>query len=193
MEPDVALNATIYKASLNIADIDHGYYAEHALTLALHPSETTSRLMARIVAFALNAHDIDDRCQGDAAFDFGKGLCEPGDPDMALVDFTQAIRLWIDIGQSDDKALAKACSRSDAVALYPYLETAHTWWKGLANKVSRLNKLGVYYLGDGFAHASDALVQRSMVLQATIQDGGLTLIGGDTVLSVTPDCWQAPR
>lgn len=189
----MALNATIYKASISIADIDHGYYADHTLTLALHPSETTQRLMARVVAFALNAHDIEDRCHGDASFDFGKGLCEPGDPDMALVDFTQSIRLWIDIGQSDDKGLAKACSRSDAVALYPYLETAHAWWKGLANKVTRLNKLGVYYLGDQFAQEAEALVQRSMALQATIQDGSLTLISGNDMLSVTPDCWQAPR
>lgn len=189
----MALSATIYKANINIADIDHGYYAEHTLTLALHPSETTQRLMARIVAFVFNAYQIDARCQGDAVFDFGKGLCEPGEPDMALVDFTQSTRLWIDIGQSDDKALAKACSRADAVVLYPYLETAPTWWKGLANKVSRLGKLGVYYLGDDFAQQAEALVQRSMVLQATIQDGSLTLIGGDVVLSVAPDCWQAPR
>ena len=189
----MALSATIYKANINIADIDHGYYAEHTLTLALHPSETTQRLMARIVAFVLNAYQIDARCQGDAAFDFGKGLCEPGEPDMALVDFTQSTRLWIDIGQSDDKALAKACSRADQVMLYPYLETAHVWWKGLSNKVSRLNKVGVCYLGDAFATEAETLVQRSMVLQATLQDGSLSLIGGDAVLDITPELWQAPR
>ena len=30
----MAIKSTIYKAQLQIADIDHGYYADHALTLA---------------------------------------------------------------------------------------------------------------------------------------------------------------
>lgn len=34
----MALKATICKAELNIADMDRGYYADHALTLAQHPS-----------------------------------------------------------------------------------------------------------------------------------------------------------
>ncbi len=36
----MALKATIYKAELQISDIDRGYYATHQLTLAQHPSET---------------------------------------------------------------------------------------------------------------------------------------------------------
>ena len=31
----MALKSTIFKASLQIADIDHGYYADHTLTLTL--------------------------------------------------------------------------------------------------------------------------------------------------------------
>ena len=54
----MALKSTIYKAELSIADIDHGYYAEHQLTLARHPSETEVRLMVRLLAFALNAHEV---------------------------------------------------------------------------------------------------------------------------------------
>ena len=52
----MALKSTVFKAALHIADIDHGYYADHALTLARHPSETDARLMARLVALVLNAH-----------------------------------------------------------------------------------------------------------------------------------------
>jgi uncharacterized protein YaeQ len=187
----MALNATIYKANLNVTDIDHGYYAEHALTLALHPSETMARMMARIVAFALNAHALNDTCGGDATFDFGRGLSEPGTADLALVDFTQSTRLWIDIGQSDDKALAKACSKADAVRLYAYLSTAPVWWNGIANKLTRLDKLSVWYLGEDFADQSEALVARSMALQATIQDGELNLSTDAGMLSVTPQCWKA--
>ena len=50
----MALKSTIFKANLSVADIDHGYYADHALTLARHPSETDERMMIRLVALALN-------------------------------------------------------------------------------------------------------------------------------------------
>ena len=51
----MALKATVYKAELEIADIDRGHYASHSLTLARHPSETEERLMLRLLAFALYA------------------------------------------------------------------------------------------------------------------------------------------
>ena len=56
----MALKSTVFKAQIQIADIDHGYYAEHALTLARHPSETDERMMVRLLALALNAHALQD-------------------------------------------------------------------------------------------------------------------------------------
>jgi hypothetical protein len=53
----MALTATIYKAELTVSDMDRDYYATHNLTVALHPSETESRMMLRLLAFALNAHE----------------------------------------------------------------------------------------------------------------------------------------
>ena len=56
----MAIKSTIFKANLSIADIDHGYYADHNLTLARHPSETDDRMMVRLVALALNAWKLQD-------------------------------------------------------------------------------------------------------------------------------------
>ena len=53
----MALKATIVKASLNVADMDRHYYADHMLTVAQHPSENDERLMVRLLAFALNASE----------------------------------------------------------------------------------------------------------------------------------------
>ena len=49
----MAIKSTIYKAAVQIADMDRALYADHALTLALHPSETEERLMVRLLAFAM--------------------------------------------------------------------------------------------------------------------------------------------
>src|SRR5580693_2733681 len=61
----MALKSTIFKADVQIADMDRHYYQDHALTIARHPSETDERMMMRVLAFARHA--------GDALF-FGKGL-----------------------------------------------------------------------------------------------------------------------
>ena len=50
----MALKSTIYKAELTISDMDRGYYATHALTIARHPSETEERVMIRVLAFFEN-------------------------------------------------------------------------------------------------------------------------------------------
>jgi hypothetical protein len=51
----MATKSTVFKAALQVNDLDRHYYALHSLTLAQHPSETDERLMVRILAFALNA------------------------------------------------------------------------------------------------------------------------------------------
>ena len=171
----MALKSTIFKANVAIADIDHGYYADHALTLARHPSETDERMMVRLVALALNAHQLNDMCNGDGTLAFGAGLSDPDDPDVSLTDFTGQKRLWIEVGQPEEKPIAKACGKADAVVLYPFHHAAEVWWKGMEGKLARQDKLQVWRLPSDTAQALAALAERSMQLQATIQEGALTL------------------
>lgn len=46
----MALKATIYKAVVNVADLDRNQFLDAALTLARHPSETRERMMLRLLA-----------------------------------------------------------------------------------------------------------------------------------------------
>ena len=84
----MALKATIFKARLSLADMDRGLYADHALTLARHPSETDERMLMRVLAFALNV-PADDR---DGMLEFGKGLSDTDEPDLWHRDLTGRIR-----------------------------------------------------------------------------------------------------
>jgi uncharacterized protein YaeQ len=171
----MALKSTIYKANIQIADIDHGYYADHALTLARHPSETDERMMIRLVAFALQAYKIQSLCKGDGTLAFGAGLSDPDEPDVWLKDFTGAIRMWIEVGQPDDKPIIKACGKADEVHVYAFNHAAQVWWKGIHTKLTRPNNLSVYQVESTAAKALEALAERSMNLQATIQEGVLSL------------------
>ena len=186
----MAIKSTIFKANLQIADIDHGYYADHALTLARHPSETDERMMLRLVALALQAHKLHSVCGGDGTLSFGAGLSDVNEPDAWLRDFTGRIRLWLEVGQPEDKPLIKACGKADEVVLYCFNHAAEVWWKGMENKLSRPQNLSVFRVPTAASQALIALAQRSMQLQATIQEGVLTLGDASHAVDIEPIRWK---
>ncbi|SDJ04945.1 YaeQ family protein [Variovorax sp. OV700] len=186
----MALKSTIFKAALAVADIDHGYYADHALTLARHPSETDERMMIRLVALALNAHKLQDVCQGDGTLAFGAGLSNVDEPDVWLRDFTGETKLWIEVGQPEDKPIIKACGKSDEVIVYCFNHAAEIWWRGIETKLTRPQNLQVYRVPTEASQALAALAQRSMQLQATIQENTLTLGDGANSIDVELLRWK---
>jgi uncharacterized protein YaeQ len=182
----MALKSTVFKADVQLADIDHGYYTDLQLTLARHPSETDERMMARLAALALSAHQVQDLCGGDARIGFGAGLSSPDEPDVLLTDFTGRTRLWIEVGQPDDKPLTKACSKADQVLVYAYGHQAEVWWRGIESKLARLPKLSVWRIPAAEAQALAALAERGMSLQATVQEGILTLSSEAGSVTIEP-------
>ena len=180
----MAIKSTIFKASLQIADIDHGYYADHSLTLARHPSETDQRMMVRLVALALNAHELQDICGGDGTLAFGAGLSDPEDPDVSLRDYTGRPRLWVEVGLPEDRPLAKACGKADQVVVYAYQSSTELWWRAIQSKLTRLRNLTVWRMSTASSQALAAMAQRSMQLQATVQDGQLMMSDASTSVEV---------
>ncbi len=186
----MALKSTIFKAQLQVADIDHGYYADHGLTLARHPSETDERMMVRLVALALHAHELQSVCHGDGTLSFGAGLSDPDEPDVWLRDFTGQTRLWIEVGQPEDKPVIKACGKADQVAVYCFHHAAEVWWRGIESKLSRPRNLNVWRVPTLASQALGSLAQRSMQLQATIQEGVLMLGDGTSTVDVECVRWR---
>jgi uncharacterized protein YaeQ len=186
----VALKSTIFKANLAVADIDRGYYADHALTLARHPSETDERMMIRLAALALHAHALQDMCNGDGTLGFGAGLSDPDEPDVLLRDFTGAARLWIEVGQPDDAAIGKASRKAERVAVYAFHHAAEVWWRGIETKLTRFANVEVWRIPTEASQALAQLAERSMQLQATIQEGQLMLGNGARSVDVEPVRWK---
>jgi uncharacterized protein YaeQ len=187
----MAIKPTIYKAQLSVADIDHAYYADHALTLARHPSETDERMMIRLVALALQAHQLQTMCSGDGQISFGAGLSDPDEPDVILRDFTGAARLWVEVGQPEDKPLTRACSKADAVVVYCYGHASPVWWKGAQSKLSRLEKLSVWRIDHTLSQELATWAARTMQLSATVQEGALLLSNADgRSLEIEPLRWK---
>ncbi len=186
----MATKSTVFKAHLQLADIDHGYYADHALTLARHPSETDERMMVRLAALALNAHQLQSVCNGDGTLAFGAGLSDPDEPDVWLRDFTGQTRLWVEVGQPEDKPIMKACAKADQVVVYAFSSAADVWWKGIQTKLTRPHNLAVWRLPTEAAPQLAALAERSMQLQATVLEGVLTLGNAQDTVSLECVRWM---
>jgi uncharacterized protein YaeQ len=179
----MALKSTIYKAELQVSDMDRSYFGQHALTVARHPSETDERMMVRLLAFACNA---------DEALEFGRGLSTDDEPDIWQKDLTGAIQLWIDVGLPDEKLLRKACGRARQVVLYAYGgKSVDVWYAENRTRLERLENLSIFVVSATITQALADLAQRSMNLQCTIQDGQIWFSAGDETVQIEPVVLQS--
>ena len=181
----MALKATVHKLELQVSDMDRHYYATHELTLAQHPSETDARLMVRVLAFALFAHE---------RLEFGRGLSSDDEPDLWRRALDGEIEQWIELGQPDESRVRKACGRARSVVVLGYGGRAFgLWWERNAAALARCRNLSVLELPAGCAEQLAALLGRSMRLQCLVQDAEVQLLGDADTVSVTPVLLAGPR
>lgn len=179
----MALKATIYKANLQLADMDRNVYGDHGVTIARHPSETDERMMMRVLAFALNVPA--DNHNGD--LDFAKSLWDTDEPDLWQKDLTGQIVHWIDVGQPDDKRMMKSSPKAERVSVYAFASSTPVWWSGVATKITRARNLTVWQVPAEQSQALAELAQRTMQLQVTVQDGTVWIGDGQRSVEVTPE------
>jgi uncharacterized protein YaeQ len=178
----MALKSTIYKAELQVSDMDRNYFGQQALTIARHPSETDERMMVRLLAFACNASET---------LEFGRGLSADDEPDIWQKDLTGAIQLWIDVGLPDEKLLRKACGRARRVILYAYGgRTADIWHEENRGRLERLENLRIVAIPSVSTQAMARLAQRTMNVQCTVQDGQIWFSAGEETVQLEPHVLQ---
>ena len=161
----MALKSTIFKAEVQISNMDSHYYAQHSLTLAQHPSETEERLMVRLLAFMLHASE---------RLEFGKGISNEDEAALWEKDLTDQVLLWIELGTPDEKRIRKACHRAGRVVIYGYGgRTVSLWWQQNQKALTRFDNLQVFSVSRETSTQLEKMCERTMDLQCTIQDGAL--------------------
>ena len=152
------------------ADRRHGpqLYADHALTLALHPSETEERLMVRLLAFALN---VPARHRPRRAAVRARPVRRRRARPLAARPDRPAAAL--DRGRPARRAPPGQGLRPRRArhALLPTAARAGIWWAGIRNKLTRLSNLAVWQIPAEQARPWPQLALRGMQLQVTVQDG----------------------
>lgn len=154
----MAIKPTIYKQRIAVSDLERGYYDTLNLTLALHPSETEQRLMARVMAFVLNAQE---------RLTFTKGLCSIEEPDIWLREMDEQISLWIEVGEPDVDRVKKATHKSAQVKVYSFNTKSDVWWAQNETKLVSINA-SIYQFDAVDIESFAKLLDRTMDYSVTI-------------------------
>ena len=178
----MAQKSTIYKVELSVSDMDRHYYETHNLTVAKHPSETDERLMVRILAFALNAHE---------QLEMTRGLSTDDEPDIWQKSLSGELELWVALGTPSEKVVRQSCGKANEVIIYSYGgRTAEVWWEKVKNSTTRFDNLQIINFSGEDTSALGNLASRSMQLQVNIQDGDVMVSVDGRIVYVTPVKWK---
>jgi uncharacterized protein YaeQ len=173
----MALPSRIYRASIELADLDRNLYEKLETTVARHPSETSERLIARLLAYAL--------CYRDD-LSFTKGIAAADEPDLWSKEPDGRVREWIEVGLPDFERLRKVSRHSEVVILLASGTSRglQSWQEQVLPKLVVIDNLTVISLDPAFVAEIVARLQRAIVWSLTITEGNLYLsIGNDTLES----------
>ena len=154
----MASGSKICKLKISLSDIDRNHYDTLSLTVAQHPSETTERMMVRILVFCINAREN---------LEFTKGLCAVDEPDIWAHSLDGQLLLWIDVGEPSVERIKKASRIANEVKVYSFNRKSIPWWEQGRDKFSQL-KASFYRFEWQSIQSLAALYQRTMQLSITI-------------------------
>ena len=154
----MASNSKICKLTISLSDLDHNYYDSLNLTVAQHPSETTERMMVRVLVFCINAQE---------RLEFTKGLSAVDEPDIWARSLDDQLLLWIDVGEPSLDRIKKASRIANEVKVYCFNRKSKPWWEQGQEKFKQL-KASFYRFEWESIQTLAALQQRTMQLSVTI-------------------------
>ena len=173
----MALKPTIFKFDVSLADMDRDCYESLALTVAQHPSETTERMMVRVLARCLYHHE---------QLTFPRGLSENDEPDLWQKSLDGQIERWIEVGEPSLERLKKASRLAQEVVVLSFNTRSDVWWRGLAEKLAS-GTASVWHLDWGAVQTLAGLIERTGELSVTINRPSLFVAaeGGEVELTLT--------
>ncbi|MCW8334120.1 YaeQ family protein [Vibrio sp. SCSIO 43135] len=154
----MALKPTIFKFRIALTDMNRDYYDSLNLTIAQHPSENNQRMMARILAFCLNAQE---------SLQFTKGLSTIEEPDIWLKSLDDQIQLWIDVGEPDPERIKKSSRLAKQVKVYSFNTKSNVWWSQNQGKIGQYKADVVRFDAEAVEQLGD-MVERSMELSVMV-------------------------
>jgi uncharacterized protein YaeQ len=164
----MASNSKICKMKIALSDIDKNHYDNLNLTIAQHPSETTERMMVRMLVFCINAQEN---------LEFTRGLCAVDEPDIWARSLDDQLLLWIDVGEPTPERIKKASRVAREVRVYSFNRKSIPWWEQGRDKFAQLDAAFYRFEWESIQSLA-ALYQRTMQLSVTISGNSAYIAAG---------------
>lgn len=174
----MALGATVYVFTVNLADADRGIYETLEIRAAQHPSETADFLLTRVLAYCLEY-------QEGIAFSKG-GVSDRDEPTLFARDLTGTLTLWVEIGVPTADRLHQASKASPRVAVYCHKD-ARQLAKLREETIHRAEAIDIKIFDRVFLDAFVRLLDRRMTLDLTISEGHLYCSVGTESFDCKPE------
>ncbi|WP_224982124.1 YaeQ family protein [Geomonas agri] len=162
----MALPSTIYRASVQLSDLDRQVYADIQTTIAQHPSETSERLLARLLALSLCYEE-------DLAFT--KGVGSGDEPDLWSKGPDGRVQLWVEVGQPDPERLAKSCRHVERAFLFTFGANVSRWLTQHQTKLAQVKNLTVICIDFDFLRQLCDKLERVINWSITVTEGNIYL------------------
>lgn len=173
----MALPSTIYRASVQLSDLDRQVYEQLQTTIAKHPSETEERLVARLLAYSL--------CYQDGLV-FTKGVGSGDEPDLWVLGPDGRPTLWVEVGTPDPERLSKSCRHVERAVLFTCGNNQARWQTQHLAKLAGCKNLTVIGLDPSFLGQLVAKLDRAINWELTVTEGALYLAVAGQTLESTP-------
>ncbi|MFT4887745.1 MAG: hypothetical protein ACJA2D_001438 [Pseudohongiellaceae bacterium] len=173
----MALKPTIFKIKVSLSDLDREVYESLSLTIAQHPSETSERMMVRLLAYCLNY---------DEQLEFCKGLSDTEEPDLWARALTGETDLWIEVGEPAADRVKKVSRQAKKTIVYCFNTKSATWWQLESSKLAKLSATIIQFSWPEMKKLA-SLIERTMDISVTITGDSVYVAAarGEVELSLT--------
>jgi len=180
----VALTATIFNFTIELADVDRGVYESLALKVAQHPSETEERLVTRVLAYCLEYAE---------GIGFSRGISDPDEPAITVRDLTGTITAWVEVGAPDAARLHKASKAAPRVVVYIEKPAVIYLRQLVGERIHRAEDVAILEIDRELVAGLVERLDRRMAMSLSVTDGHVfvslgssSLDGGITRHAIVP-------
>lgn len=165
----------LYRFQIDLSDVDRNIYQILDFRVALHPSESSSYLLTRVLAYVLNY-------QSNLEFS-PNGLGDSDLPAMLAYGNHGAIDLWVEIGNPSSRRLHKATKSANKVVIYTYKSPEVLITEVKSNQVHRVSEIEIYAFEASFLKELEGQLEKNNKWTILHQQGHLDIDTGSTLIS----------
>ncbi|HEX8152848.1 MAG TPA: YaeQ family protein [Thermoanaerobaculia bacterium] len=168
----MALTATIYNFTIQLADVDRAVYETLDLRVARQPSETAEYMLMRVLAYCL------EYTEGIA---FTEGVASGDEPAVLVRDLTGRITAWIEVGAPDPDRLHRGSKLAGRAAVYTHRNIRQVLPALTGKKIHRAGEIPIYAFDPAFVEEVASILDRRVDVALSVTERELYLdVGGKT-------------